>query len=172
MSGWCFIKWSSCILCWWSRLCGGLGYSLVAQTTKPLPATRETQAQSLGWEDPLKKEIATHSSCPWKIPWTEEPGRLWSMWSQRVGHGWATSLCTLEYSQLSAKEYPAPLPHHPHIYHSHTLPLSCFIFFITFNTLSTIPALDSCTVFLSWQENKLQGNRKFFCLIQFCIPSF
>ena len=48
----------------------------------------ETQAQSLGWEDPLKKEIATHSSTfAWKIPWTEEPGRLWSMGSQRVGHG-------------------------------------------------------------------------------------
>ena len=61
---------------------------------------------------------------------------------------------------------------HPHLYHSHTLPLSCFIFFITLNPLSTIPALDSCMVFLSWQENKLQRNRKFFSFIYFCIPSF
>ena len=48
---------------------------------------RETQVQSLGWEDPLEKEMAIHSSTiAWKIPWTEEPGRLQSMGSQRVGH--------------------------------------------------------------------------------------
>ena len=47
----------------------------------------ETRVQSLGWEDPLEKEIATHSSTlAWKIPWTEEPGKLWSMGLQRVGH--------------------------------------------------------------------------------------
>ena len=67
--------------------------SLVAQTVKRLPAMRETQVQSLGWEDPLEKEMATHSSTPaWKIPWTEEPGRLQSMGSQRVGHDWLTAL--------------------------------------------------------------------------------
>ena len=49
--------------------------SLVAQTVKHLPTTRETRDQSLGWEDPLEKEMATHSSTlAWKIPWTEEPG--------------------------------------------------------------------------------------------------
>ena len=54
---------------------------------KHLPAMRETQARSLGWEDPLEKETATHSSnLAWKIPWTEEPGRLQSLGSQRVGH--------------------------------------------------------------------------------------
>ena len=48
---------------------------------------QETQVQSLGWEDPLEKEIAPHSSTlAWKIPWTEEPGRLQSMGSQRVRH--------------------------------------------------------------------------------------
>ena len=53
---------------------------------KHLPAVRETQLRSLGWEDPLEKEMATHSSTlAWKIPWTEEPGRLQSMGSQRVG---------------------------------------------------------------------------------------
>jgi len=54
---------------------------------KRLPAIRETQVQSLGQEDHLEKEMATHSSTlAWKIPWTEEPGRLQSMGSQRVGH--------------------------------------------------------------------------------------
>ena len=59
----------------------------MAQTVKRLPAVRETQVQSLGWEDPLEKEMATHSSnLAWKIPWTEEPGGLQSMGLQRVGH--------------------------------------------------------------------------------------
>ena len=61
--------------------------SLVAQMVKRLPAMPETHVQSLGWEDPLEKEMATHSSTlAWKIPWTVEPGRLQSMGSQRVGH--------------------------------------------------------------------------------------
>ena len=52
-----------------------------------LPAVQETKVQSLGWEDPLEKEMATHSSnLALKIPWTEEPGGLQSMGSQRVGH--------------------------------------------------------------------------------------
>ena len=54
---------------------------------KCLPAMRETRVQSLGREDPLEKEMATHSTIlTWIIPWTEEPGRLQSMGSQRVGH--------------------------------------------------------------------------------------
>ena len=61
--------------------------SLVAQTVKCLPAMWETWVRSLGQEDPLEKEMATHSSTlAWKIPWTEEPGRLQSMGSQRVRH--------------------------------------------------------------------------------------
>ena len=64
-----------------------------AQMVKRLPTMWETWVWSLGWEDPLEKEMATHSSTfAWKIPWTEEPGRLQSMGSQRVGHDWATSL--------------------------------------------------------------------------------
>ena len=60
--------------------------SLVAQMVKRLPAMQETHVQSLGWENPLEKEITTHSSIlAWKIPWVEEPGRLQSMGSQRVG---------------------------------------------------------------------------------------
>ena len=60
--------------------------SLVAQTVKCLPAMRETQVRFLGREGPLEKEMAIHSSTlAWKIPWTEEPDRLQSMGSQRVG---------------------------------------------------------------------------------------
>ena len=70
-----------------------MGASLVAQRLKHLPAVRETWVWSLGWEDLLEKGMATHSSIlAWRIPWTEEPGRLQSMGVQRVRHDWATSL--------------------------------------------------------------------------------
>ena len=59
----------------------------VARRLKRLPPMQETRVRSLGWEDPLEKEMAAHSSIlAWKIPWTVEPGRLQSMGSQRVGH--------------------------------------------------------------------------------------
>ena len=65
--------------------------SLVAQTVKNLPATQDTWVQSLGWEDPLEKRMVTLSSnLAWRIPWTEEPGRLQSVGLQRVGHDWVT----------------------------------------------------------------------------------
>ena len=70
-------------------ICAGIiipGASLVAQTVKHLPAMQETWVRVLGPEDPLEKEMATHSSTlAWKIPWMEEPGRLQSMELQRVG---------------------------------------------------------------------------------------
>ena len=60
---------------------------MMAQTVKRLPIMQETQVRSLGQEDLLEKEMATHSSTvAWKISWMEEPGRLQSMGSQRVGH--------------------------------------------------------------------------------------
>ena len=63
------------------------GTSLVGQTVKHLPTMQETGVQSLGGEDLLEKEMATHSSIlAWKIPWMEEPDRLQSMGSQRAGH--------------------------------------------------------------------------------------
>ena len=66
--------------------------SPVAQLVNNLPAVLEIQVRSLGQEDPLEKEMATHSSIlAWKISWTEEPGGLQSMGSQRVGHDWATN---------------------------------------------------------------------------------
>ena len=59
----------------------------MAKKVKNPPPIQETQVQSLGQEDPLEKGMATHSSIlVWRIPWTEEPGRLQSMGSQRVGH--------------------------------------------------------------------------------------
>ena len=72
----------------------GIGYllqyswaSLVAQMVKNLPVMRETWVPSVGWEDPLEEGMAPHSSIlAWRIPWTEEPGGLQSMGSQRVGH--------------------------------------------------------------------------------------
>ena len=60
---------------------------LVAQTVKSLPAMWETWVQSLGWEDLLEKEMATHSSIlSWRVTWTDEPGALQSMGLQRIGH--------------------------------------------------------------------------------------
>ena len=70
--------------------------SLVTQTLKNLPATWETQVQSLGQEDPLEKGMATHSNIlAWRIPWTEEPDGLQSIGSQRVGHNQVTNTFTL-----------------------------------------------------------------------------
>ena len=65
--------------------------SLVAQSVKRLPTMQKTWVRSLGWEDPLEKEMATPSSIlAWKIPWTEESGGLQSLGSQRVGRDLAT----------------------------------------------------------------------------------
>ena len=70
-----------------NMLCIVIWTCLVAQMVKRLSTMRETWVQSLGQEDPLEKEMAIHSSTiAWKIPWTEEPGRLQSMGSQRVAH--------------------------------------------------------------------------------------
>ena len=70
---------------WWA--------SLVAQRLKCLPSMQETWVWSLGWEDPLEKEMATHSSIlAWRIPWMEELGGLQSMGSQRVRHNWGSSV--------------------------------------------------------------------------------
>ena len=64
-----------------------MGFPGSSDQVKNLPAMQETQIQSLGWEDPLEKGMATHSSIlAWEIPWSEEPGGLQSMGSQKVGH--------------------------------------------------------------------------------------
>ena len=72
--------------------------SLVAHEVKNLPTMWETQVQSLGKEDPLEKGMATHSSIlAWRIPWTEEPGGLQSMGSQRAGHDFVTKAAAAAY---------------------------------------------------------------------------
>ena len=69
--------------------------SLVAQMVKNLPTMQETWVPSVGQEDPLEKVMATHSSVlAWRIPWTEEPGRLQSMRLQKAGHDWETNTFT------------------------------------------------------------------------------
>ena len=71
---------------------GATWASLVAQMVKNMPAMRETCVQFLGQKDPLEEGMATHSIIlAWRIPWTEESGRLWSMGSQRVGHDWVVN---------------------------------------------------------------------------------
>ena len=73
------------------------GTPLVDQMLRSLPVMWETPVQSLGQEDPLEKEMATHSSnLAWKIQWMEEPGRPQSMGLQRGGHDWVTSLLLLK----------------------------------------------------------------------------
>ena len=68
------------------------GFPCGSQMVKNLLAIQETWVQSLGQKDPLEKEMATHSSIlAWRIPWTEQPGRLQSMGSQRVRRDWATN---------------------------------------------------------------------------------
>ena len=75
------------------------GASLVAQMVKNLPAMQETWVRSLGREDPLEKEVATHSSIlAWRTPWAEEPGGLQNMGLQRVGHDCMTNTC--RYSEV------------------------------------------------------------------------
>ena len=113
----------------------------VAQTVKRLSAMQETRVRFLGWEDTLEKGIATHSSIlAWRIPWTEEPGRLWSMGSQRVGHDWATSLSlfihttTLDVAPVSWVN-PMPMLHILPMYHGH---ISTFILPLSW-ALNTIP---------------------------------
>ena len=90
MSDWVFATWGLYI---YIHVYVIYGTSLVAQRLKRLPGMQETQVRSLGWEDPLEKEMATHSSTlAWRIPWRKEPGGLQSKGSQRVRHDWATSL--------------------------------------------------------------------------------
>ena len=100
---------SLCVTCFWSP---GYGFfdsslfraSLVAQLVKNLPAMQDTWVQSLGWEDLLEKGMATHSSIlAWRIPWSEKPGGLQSMGSQRAystDHQIHTSMCTFQMAEI------------------------------------------------------------------------
>ena len=114
--------------------CDSHCFSLVVQRVKRLPAVRETRVQPLGWEDALGKEMATHSSIlAWRIPWTEEPGRLQSTGSQRVGHDRATSLSLslflLPHSTLKKKK-KTNLPYFSFLFlpYSHCFYFSLYLF--------------------------------------------
>ena len=87
--------------------------SLVAQMVKNLPAMLETWVQSLGQEDPLEKKMATHSSLlAWKIPWSEEPGRLQSVGSQRIRHDWGTNFLSLHSIIIFDDAFPSGIDLH------------------------------------------------------------
>ena len=99
------------------KICGGIiihmGASLEAQVIKNPRAMQKTCVRSLSQEDPLEKEMGTHSSVPaWRIPWTEEPGRLQSMGLQIVRHNWATNTFTSlsAYIHLSISSVPQLYP--------------------------------------------------------------
>ena len=103
LSNWCLWLDFSCI---WIKICivfnliyESLWAFLMIQQVKNLPSMKETQemrVQCLGQEDPSKEEMATHSSIlAWKIPWTEKPGGLQSVGSQRVGHDWSDLACSM-----------------------------------------------------------------------------
>ena len=104
-----FLPWNIFwLLCFHSTFMPSFWYqwaSLVTQMVKNLPAVEETWVQSLSWQDPLQKGMATHSSIlAWRIPWTEEPGGLQLMGSQRVGHNWVTNTFTSLFLVLLAVE--------------------------------------------------------------------
>ena len=87
-------------------LCDGFYFHLVVQMIKNSPAMQEIWIWSLGWEDPLDKWMATHSSIlAWRIPWTEEPGGLKSMGLQRVGHDWVTDTFTFFGTGVTTSSY-------------------------------------------------------------------
>ena len=103
---------------WYINLCdNGISHShkknkkdLVPQLVKNLSTMQKTWVGSLGWEDTLEKEMATHSSIlAWKIPWPEEPVGLQSMGSWRVGHDWATSLSLFTFMHWKRKWQPTPV---------------------------------------------------------------
>ena len=118
--------------CHSSRYYMYFGASQVTQVVKTLSVMYKTQVQSLGWEDPLEKGVAIHSSIlAWWIPWTEEPGGLQSMGLQRVGHNWLTNTLTsvlLSPVSPTAKFHcsgPCTYNHGPSIFNNY----HCFFFF-------------------------------------------
>ena len=96
-----------------------LSPSFQADALTSEPAVKETWVQSLGQEDLLEKETATHSSIlSWRIPWTEEPGRLQSIWSQRIGHDWTTNTTIIRLVKWIAFKFKLSKSQH-HLHHPH-----------------------------------------------------
>ena len=133
----------------------------MAQTVKSLPAMWEIWVWSLGWEDPLEKEMVTHSSIlAWRILWTEEPGRLQSTGSQRVRHDWGTnfhfqgyrfSSLFLNSFVITHNSFPLPLPSP-----SNWLMLSHLLMFssmIALKLKTKLTVLRIPRIFLLWTQN-------------------
>ena len=133
----------------------------MAQTVKSLPAMWEIWVWSLGWEDPLEKEMVTHSSIlAWRILWTEEPGRLRSTGSQRVRHDWGTnfqfqgyrfSSLFLNSFVITHNSFPLPLPSP-----SNWLMLSHLLMFssmIALKLKTKLTVLQIPRIFLLWTQN-------------------
>ena len=138
----------------------------MAQIVKCLSAVQETRVRSVGWEDPLEKEMAAHSSIlAWKIPWMAEPGRLLSMGSQRVRHYWATSLFHFYQISISSDSCFSPSDAATCLPLSLQHTLSCMLASLDFSDLHplSIPSLrrwtsvsnvTSCSL-VAWQDTFL-----------------
>ena len=119
--------------------------SLVAQMIKNLTTMQETQVWSLGGEDPLEKEMATHSSIlAWEIPWTGEPGGLQSLGSQKVGHYWVTNIHTWELERTKTG-----------LYHL----LANAIFTLSFKIKLTLLFVSECAHYKKFEKWKLKESR-------------
>ena len=103
----------------------------VAQMVKNMPAMQETGVQSLGWEDPLEKGMATHSNIlAWRILWTEEPGELQSMGLQRIRHNWVTNTTPIHGVAKSRTRLSDWTEHYNTLLHhttTTTAPLPCLL---------------------------------------------
>ena len=111
----------------------------VAQTVKNLPAMQKTLVCSLGWEDPLEKGTAIHSSIlAWRIPWTEEPCMLQFMRSQKVGHDWVTFTFTQIYVYIYKDMCVYVYPKIQHIYTQFVLFSQLFDVFWLSDTIYTL----------------------------------
>ena len=120
-----------------------------------LPAMKEIQVQSPGWKDPLEEEMATHSSIlAWRIPWTEQPGGLQSMGSQRVRHDWAANTSTFIYMCVCVCVHCSllTLTLSPGFYFSCACMLSCFNHVWLFVTLWTVAHQAALSIGFSRQE--------------------
>ena len=122
------------------------GAFLVAQMVKNLPAMQETWVRSLGLEDPLEKGLATHSSIlAWRIPWTERPGGLLSIESQRVEHSWVINVCAHARTHTHT--------HNWEIYHS--FPVIIHSLFFKWDTRGNL------SIYISlWVSNRVRSSIK------------
>ena len=151
--------------------------SLEAQTIKRLPTMRETRLQSLGREDLLEKEMAIpFSILAWKIPWMEEPGRVQSMGSQRVGHDWMTSLSFFLFFMHSVPEHKKIVMSltkktsmldklHCSMNHSAVGHIQCYWMNSVLNKVSLNRNTEQSDVLISgikWTESRQEPNPPFF----------